>query len=343
VKQASCALVALALCAGPASALGGRVTSGTDLARIVPPAGAVVEPYANQGYELAFVDGAVEIRVDLRPLGSLAPFTAPPLRSPGAQVGRVTRVARQATSGTTTLYGAVAGVLAWVGSNIEYELDRELSQEPEEVLLRRRAYCTGIARLTVALLGAVGIDAREVPGYRFEAHSGAARFGFHRWIEVHYPDRGWVFSDPVASHQFVPATYLRLADERLEREPGLGVLIARLDRLEEVDLAPSAPPRVRVRANDAQRSSAALIVRLDGGGAGEAQLAGEGVTRTARIDGGSGRFLGLAPGSYELKVSADGRLAGWKKLLFRSPVLAEVTIPAAERSEIAAAASGGKR
>jgi hypothetical protein len=152
-----------------------------------------------------------------------------------------------------------------------------------------------------------------------------------------------VFSDPVASHQFVPATYLRLADERLELAPGKGVLLARRDGLEDVDLAPEAPPRVRVRANGEARSSAALIVILAGGEAGEALLAGEGVTRTIRIDGGRGRFLGLAPGSYELKVNAGGRLAGWKRLLFRAPVLAEVTIPVGPRSAIASTVGGGKR
>lgn len=340
MRVAWLALACLAAAGDPASAVGGRVTAGSDLARIVPPAGAVVEPYSNQGYELSFVDGAVEIRVDLRPLESRWPFSA---SGAASSADPVARIARQATSDATTRYEAVAGVLAWVGSNIDYELDRELSQEPEQVLVRRRAYCTGIARLTVALLNAVGVEAREVPGYRFEARAGEARFGFHRWVEVRYPDRGWVFSDPVASHQFVPATYLRLGDERLEREPGLGELVERQDRTEEVDLAPSAPSRVRVRANDGERSSAALIVRLDSGGAGEAQLAGEGVTRTARIDGGRGRFLGLAPGSYELKVSADGRLAAWKRVLFRAPVLAEVTIPAGVRSEVAPSAGGGMK
>ncbi len=347
MKSVALALASLLASGAAAQALGGRVTAGSDLARIVPPAGARVEPYSNQGYELRFVDGAVEIRVDLRPLESRWPFSAPSLgdHSPGTdhRTDPLTRIARQATSGATTRYDAVAGILGWVGSNIEYQLDRELSQAPEQVLARRHGYCTGIARLTVALLDAVEIEAREVPGYRLEPQAGEARFGFHRWVEVYYPDRGWVFSDPVASHQFVPATYLRLGDERLEREPGRGVLLERRDELEEVDLAPSAPSRVRVRANDGERGSAALIVRLAGGESGEALLAGEGVTRTARIENGKGRFLGLAPGSYELKVSADGRLAGWKKLLFRAPVLAEVTIAVEPRASIALAVGGGMR
>jgi hypothetical protein len=313
------------------------VTLGTDLARVVPPAGARVEPYANDGYELRFVEGAVEVRVEVRPLGSGAPFAPPAAPARDA----VARVARAATLGAATHYEAAGAILSWVAANVRYELDRDAPQEPRRVLERRRGYCTGIAKLTVALLAAVGIEAREVPGYRLEPAPDGERFGFHRWVEVFYPDRGWVFSDPMATHQFVPATYLRLADERLELEPGQGALRERRDRLEEVDLAPAAPPRVRVRPNDAARGSAALLVRLADGGAGEALLAGEGATRTARIEAGRGRFLGLAPGSYELKVTAGGRLAAWKRIRFRGPVLGEVTIP--EGGAGAAAGGGGKR
>ena len=339
-------IAAVSVAAAPAVALGGRVTAGTDFARIVPPAGAVVEPYANVGYELRFADGAVEVRVDLEPLETHAPYSPP---SAPAGNGRVERLARELTAGATTRWVAVESILGWVGRNVRYELDRELSQEPDEVLLRRRGYCTGIARLTVALLEAAGIEAREVPGYRLEAAPEgeiAVGLGFHRWVEIYYPDRGWVFSDPVASHQFVPATYLRLADERLEWAPGRGVLLERRDALEEVDLAPNAPPLVRVRPNDGARGSAALIVRLDGsllGAEGEAQLAGEGITRTARLERGKGRFLGLAPGSYELRVTSDGRLAAWKKLTFRAPVLAELTITNGPVAASDPAAGGGWR
>jgi transglutaminase-like putative cysteine protease len=96
-------------------------------------------------------------------------------------------------------------------------------QDAPTVLRRRTAYCTGTARLAVALLTAVGIEAREVPGYVYaSAGSDDVRPGFHRWIEVRYPDRGWAFSDPLASQHFVPATYLRLAAESLEVAPPPG-------------------------------------------------------------------------------------------------------------------------
>jgi hypothetical protein len=328
---ASCCL----LLPGASRAAGGRVAAGVDVARLVPPAGAVVEPYENAGYALRFVSGAVEIAVDLAPLESRTPFAPPP----GQPAGRLERIAREASAGATTRFGAVAGVLGWVSRNIRYELARDRSQEPGDVLARGSGYCTGLARLSVALLDALGIEAREVPGYRYQGKGAEAQHGFHRWIEVHYPDRGWVFSDPVASHQFVPATYLRLAAERLEVEPGTGALLERRDGVRDVDLAPWLPAQVRVRPNGSERGSAALVVRMPDGQDGEAWLAGNGVSRSARFEQGELRFLGLAPGRYELEVTAQGRLAARKRLLFRAPVLGEVTITAGSEP----AAGGGMR
>ena len=40
---------------------------------------------------------------------------------------------------------------------------------------------------------------------RFVADAGLAFGAFHRWIEVYYPDRGYVFSDPLSSVNGVDA------------------------------------------------------------------------------------------------------------------------------------------
>jgi hypothetical protein len=42
---------------------------------------------------------------------------------------------------------------------------------------------------------------------------------YHRWIEVYYPDRGYVFSDPSASINGVDARYVPFGRRALER-PG---------------------------------------------------------------------------------------------------------------------------
>jgi len=321
------ALLLALLLPGAAAGAEARIVAGRDRAEAEPPAGAAVRAYANAGYRLTLrADGGVTIDVDLAPLGSRAAFTPPAPGEPSA----VARVARAVTVGARDRYDAVGRLLSWVSGNVAYELDRSADQSPEAVLARRSAYCTGLARLSVALLAAVGIEAREVPGYVLEDVRGGPPAGFHRWIEVRYPDRGWVFSDPLASHHFVPATYLRLDDARLDGSPGTGLLLARHDDVREIDVVPGRMPvrGYRVRPNESTRRAAALLLRLAPAVEGDATLeGGPGGPRTVALAGGRGAFLGLEPGRYELKVRAAGRLAAWKKLTFRDRVLAELEVP----------------
>jgi len=338
VRRARIAVAALLAASAAASPLAaGQVVDGGEHALILPPAGAGVVPYGNSGYALEFADGGVRVRVDLAPLGSRAPFVL--RRAAGG--GRVAETARAVAAGAATQYEAVTRVLSWVKREIDYDLDRAQPQDAEAVLRRRTAYCAGTARLAVAMLQALGIEAREVPGYVFAVAPGASEVqpGFHRWIEVLYPDRGWVFSDPLASQHFVPATYLRLAAEGLEQLPMDGRLLARGGALAPVDLAPDAPEGVRVRANDGRRHAAALVLSVAGDQMAEATLRGAGIVRRLPVRGGEARFLGLPTGNYELKVLRGGRLVAWKNLVFREPVLAQLEIPA---GPALAAAGGGE-
>lgn len=320
------ALCALALAAAPARSATGTVVAGSDRASILPPAGAEIVAYENAGYRLRLVDAVAEVEVDLAPLGSQAPFVPPA----GESIGPESLLARAVTAGVTTEHEAVSRILAWIAGNVRYDLDRAAPQDARSVLVRRTAFCTGYARLAVALLAAVGVEAREVAGYVVGDQPGVVRSGFHRWIEVHYPDRGWVFSDPLASHGFVPATYLRLASDRLDTElPGPALLLRRDDQSAVIDVRPGADsPPVRVRANDGGRRAAALRIELESGHDGEAVLEGVGFRRTLPLLGGRGTFVGLEPGSYRLQVSEDGRRAAWKEITFRDRVLAEMRIPA---------------
>jgi hypothetical protein len=323
-------LLLLALPAGPPlGAAEGTVVAGTDRASILPPAGVRLFDYENAGYRLRNVDGVAQVEVDLAPIGSSSLFT-PPAR-PGN--GAAAKLAAALTAGSRTRHEAVSRILLWIAGNLRYELDRAASQEADAALERRTAYCTGFARLAVALLEHAGIEAREVAGYVVDDLPAGPRSGFHRWIEVFYPDRGWVFSDPLASHGFVAASYLRLGSERLVRgEPGPALLLSRDDRSTPVDVVPGAPSwPLRVRPNRVDpRRAAALRVALESGGPGEATLEGGGVQRSVPMPKGEGTFLGLEPGVYRLRVVEGERLAAWKEVTFRDRVYAEVRVPAAE-------------
>ncbi len=311
--------------AAPASASGGVAVEGVDRARLLPPAGAVVQDYENAGYRLQRVGDEILVEVDNSSLESSSRFS-PPTESGSDPISRL---ARSLTAGADTQYLAVSRILGWVARSISYRLDRGSSQDADRVLARREGYCTGIARLTVALLRSAGIPAREVAGYVTDAGDGVAS-GYHRWIEAYLPDRGWVFSDPSRSHHYVPATYLRFASETLDSADGLdGLLIARRDSSTSIDLYPYGAPGITARRNSSRRFAAALNVSWEAEGEGLAVLTGASQRRSRRLIEGQTAFLGLEPGHYTLRLEVpDGVLE--RAIEFPDRVRRSISVPAFE-------------
>lgn len=281
-----------------ASAIGGLAVEGVDAARLLPPAGALVEDYRNAGYRLQWIGDEIAIEVDTSPISSDTRFEPPR----EANAGPIGRLARGLTIGAETRYEAISRVLGWVAVHLEYELDRSQLQSAGAVLERRSGYCTGVARLTVALLEAVNIPAREVAGYVVGSEPGQPS-GYHRWIEAYLPDRGWVFSDPLATHHYVAATYLRLAAEDLEPQRGTeGLLLERRDAVAAVDMYPLAGPGVTARRNTDRQLAAALRVRLEDQSTGTAVLEGPSTRWTHALIDGENDFRGSR--SRQLPASA---------------------------------------
>lgn len=317
-----CWLVALWL---PVAAAGaGFAVEGVDRSRLLAPAGAHITPYSNTGYRLEVVGDEVRVEVDASPLISQSRFqplkgeTRPrdresqkgplgqrQLAPPGEDA--VSRLARGVTAGAETQYEATSRILGWVARHIEYNLDRQQPQDSGAVLERRSGYCTGVARLTVSMLESVGIESREVAGY-VVGGGGRGPQGYHRWIETFLPDRGWVFSDPLSTHHYVPATYIRLGSEMVVPEQGMeGLLLERRDEVDTVDVFPLAAPGVTARRNSERQLAATLSVRLEDQSHGIAVLTGRSSRMThALVDGGT-TFVGLDPGNYELRLLVPGR------------------------------------
>ncbi len=309
-----------------AVAAAGFAVEGMDRSRLLAPAGAHITPYSNTGYRLEVIGDEVRVEVDASPLISNSRFQPlkpearskdrdrEPQKGPASerQVGSqgadaISRLARGVTAGADTQYEATSRILGWVARHIEYNLDRQQPQDSESVLKRRSGYCTGVARLTVSMLESVGIESREVAGYVVGGGGGGAQ-GYHRWIETFLPDRGWVFSDPLSTHHYVPATYIRLGSEMVVPEQGLeGLLLERRDEVDTVDVFPLAAPGVTARRNSERQLAATLSVRLEDQSHGIAVLTGKASRMThALVDGGT-TFVGLDPGNYELRLLLPGR------------------------------------
>ena len=190
------------------------------------------EQYDNDGYSLAVSPGPkgeveLSVRVSDSALESRAPFPTGQPRD-----GAIPRAADRddfvagLTVGARTQSEAVERILVGLASAVRYDPDRVRRQEPSAVFAERRGNCVGLSELAVDLLRRAGISARTVQGVlksepgspSYDAAIGGA---YHRWIEVHYPDRGYVFSDPSASVNGVDARYLPFARRAYAKPRGL--------------------------------------------------------------------------------------------------------------------------
>lgn len=192
------------------------------------------DQYDNDGYSLEVApgpDGSVtlNVRVSDAPLASAAPFPPYSSRGPSPPAARDRDAfSARLVSGSRTEQEAVRRLLLGIAGEVRYDPDRLRRQDPAAVFASRRAYCVGFADLAVDLLARAGIAARTVQGIlragpESDGYDPAIGGVYHRWIEVHYPDRGYVFSDPRSSINGVDARYIPFSRRALARPKDLAV------------------------------------------------------------------------------------------------------------------------
>ena len=189
------------------------------------------DQYDNDGYSLSVVareDGSAEltVRVSDAPLQSEAPAPPRPRTDAGPLPPAPDRdeYARSLARGSRSTEEAVRRILLGLRSTLSYDPDRVRRQDPPAVFASRRGYCVGFAELAVDLLRRAGIEARTVQGILYgspgsDHYEASIQGAYHRWIEIYYPDRGYVFSDPWTSIHGVDARYVPFARRTLVR-PG---------------------------------------------------------------------------------------------------------------------------
>ena len=131
-------------------------------------------------------------------------------------------------AGDSTIQAEVVDtILQWVRANVSYDYAGPM--DASSVYDQGRAYCVGYANLSIAMLRAVGIPARSVYGgvANINGWSVGEDGGRHQWIEVYYPDLGWVASDPQASSNFVDSAHIANWTDQSGRE---GTVITILDQ-----------------------------------------------------------------------------------------------------------------
>ncbi|MGH7458126.1 MAG: transglutaminaseTgpA domain-containing protein [Longimicrobiaceae bacterium] len=119
---------------------------------------------------------------------------------------RVLSLADSLSEGQTTRYEKVAATLAWFRRGFGYTLD--LPDSPREATLehflfeRREGHCEYFSTAMAVLLRAAGVPARNVTGFLggdwndFGSYLAVTQNQAHSWVEVWFPDLGWVPFDP---------------------------------------------------------------------------------------------------------------------------------------------------
>jgi len=166
----------------------------------------------------------------LKPLRTSAPF---PLENLGraeeaylaatpqvpARDDEIIRLANQLTASSKTEFDAIQRILTWVVDHLRYVLVPE-HYDALYSLRTGKGNCQNYSHISAALMRAVGIPCRIVNGitlkepYDVELPGGTLTLrmaqGRHSWIEVWFPDLGWVPFDPQQTALYVSNRFIRV-------------------------------------------------------------------------------------------------------------------------------------
>ena len=139
--------------------------------------------------------------------GSVPDRLAPYLQLPAGLPTRVGTLAQSITASSGSTHDRVLAVQSWIRTNTRYNLD--IPRDPEGVdavdhflFETREGFCEQIASSMAVMLRTLGIPTRLVTGYGpgernpFTGYFEVKQSDAHAWIEVWYPDVGWVQYDP---------------------------------------------------------------------------------------------------------------------------------------------------
>jgi hypothetical protein len=166
----------------------------------------------------------------LKPIQSNAPF--PPVSTPGhledylqtsEQVQTndpaIRKLSRKLTKGVSTQFDAVEKVVSWVVDHVRY-VSPPVQYDALYSLQTGKGNCQNFSHLTAALLRSVGIPVRIVNGvtmnqpFNVSWEKGTLTFkmgqGRHSWVEVWFPDLGWVPYDPQNMQFFISNRFVRI-------------------------------------------------------------------------------------------------------------------------------------
>ncbi|MCX7966125.1 MAG: transglutaminase-like domain-containing protein [Syntrophorhabdaceae bacterium] len=131
----------------------------------------------------------------------------------------IVSLSRQLTQTAETQYQAVTAIMNYIADNIKYTYNPP-QYDAVYTLKTKTGNCQNLAHLSMALLRAAGIPARIVGGItlkdQWKVPLGGGNYsvqgmgqGGHVWIEIFFPDLGWLSYDPQQSKQFTSTRHIK--------------------------------------------------------------------------------------------------------------------------------------
>lgn len=130
----------------------------------------------------------------------------------------VISLSKKLTGNAVTEYDAVDAILNWVSDNVKYAYNPP-QYDALYTLKTGSGNCQNFAHLSMSLLRASGIPSRIVGGislkrqWKVPVSNGYLvqdmGQGGHAWIEIFFPDLGWLSYDPQQSRQFLSSRHIK--------------------------------------------------------------------------------------------------------------------------------------
>jgi len=220
------------------------------------------------------------------------PYTALPEETPARLTERVDDI----VAGADTDYDKATAIEAWLESSKTYSLTASHPKSVEHVadhfvFEMERGYCEYFASAMAVMLRTQDIPARYVVGYATGEQVGedgyqVRGYNAHAWVEVYFPEVGWVPFDPTPAAHLGPELQERAQnDTTYQALPDLYTV--ELNRT----AVPGAPVTVTVRQGF--RTANGVGVRFNG--------------RTVGTTDASGNVTAVVPYSRNLSISLDTR------------------------------------
>ncbi len=126
----------------------------------------------------------------------------------------VKQKAREIYNNEDDLFILVSNLAVWINENIEYDWNYVSEVEKASwVLQNKKGTCDEFSTLLIAFCRELGIPAKYIYGMAYADIPQFEGYGQHAWVEVYFPDYGWVPFDPSYMQLgYVDSSHIKLKD-----------------------------------------------------------------------------------------------------------------------------------